>query len=181
MRKGKWFFWTLLILLIIYFFHPMILRRFFPIQYQDEIIKYSREYGMDPYLVAGIIKVESNYNPYAQSHKNAMGLMQIIPSTGLWAAEELDLKDFYVEELYTAETNIAIGAWYLQRLNQQFHGNIRLVLAAYNGGSGNVTKWLSDPRYSTDGRSLDNIPFPETRSYVEKVLFYHRLYQKIYP
>jgi len=179
LKKGKWIIWTLLLLLTIYFLHPMVLNKLFPIHYQEEILKYSRKYNIDPYLIAAIIKVESNYNPYAHSFKDAMGLMQIIPSTGFWGAKELEIEDFYLEELYVVERNIEIGTWYLKKLHQQFRGDVRLVLAAYNGGSGNVTKWLSDERYSSNGRDLDYIPFAETRNYVEKVLFYRNLYSRL--
>lgn len=180
MKKGKWIISIILIIIIAYIFHPLILKRFLPIKFQEEIIKYSKVYNVEPYLIAAVIKVESNFNPYANSPKEARGLMQIMPSTGFWAAEKIGLEDFYIEELYTSEINIEIGAWYLQNLNKQFNGNIQLVLAAYNGGSGNVTNWLLDKRYSEDGKNLDHIPFLETRNYVKKVLTYQKLYKKIY-
>ncbi len=180
MKKGKWIITIFLIMIIAYILHPLILRRIFHVSFQEEIIKYSKVYSVDPYLIAAVIKVESNFNPYAISPKEARGLMQIMPATGSWAAEKIGLENFYVEELYTSEVNIEIGSWYLQNLNKQFNGNIPLVLAAYNGGSGNVSKWLLDKRYSKDGKNLDYIPFLETRNYVKKVLSYRKLYKRIY-
>ena len=157
-----------------------MIKKIFPIPYKEEIIKYSTIYGVDPDLVAAIIKTESNFDPYAISRKEARGLMQISPITGKWAAKELKRKNFYLEELFVTDINIQMGCWYVQKLNQQFDGDIRLILAAYNGGSGNVSKWLMDKRYSTNGEQLEYIPFPETRNYVEKVLFYHKLYKRIH-
>ena len=180
MKKGKWLILLLIFIITVYIFYPIIMKKLFPIPFQGIIMKHSQEYEVDPYLIASIIKVESNYDPYAQSSKDARGLMQVLPSTGKWAAEELDLKKFYTEELYVPEINIQIGTWYIQKLNQQFHGNIHLVIAAYNGGSGNISKWLEDERYSKDGKNLEYIPFEETRNYIEKVLFYYDLYRRIY-
>lgn len=180
MKKGKWVIGLLICIIIVYFFHPFILKKVFSVKYREEIINYSKEFQVDPYLVAAIMKVESNFDPYAQSHKGAMGLMQIMPSTGNWVAKEISLDNFYLQELYVPEVNIKIGTWYLQTLSNQFNGDIHLILAAYNGGSGNVSKWLLDKRYSNDGKNLEYIPFRETRNYVEKVLFYYNLYRRIY-
>lgn len=141
----------------------------YPLSYEYFIIKYSDEYEVDPYLVAAIINVESKYDKYAESNKGARGLMQIMPATGEWAAEEIGIEDFAVEMLYEPETNIRIGTWYLNTLSAEFDNNLQLVLAAYNSGSGNVNKWLKNERYSEDGNSLEVIPFPETEEYVEKV------------
>ncbi|WP_283205606.1 lytic transglycosylase domain-containing protein [Garciella nitratireducens] len=180
MKKRKWIILLFIFIIMIYIFHPIIMEMLFPIKFQKHIMEYSKEYQVDPYLIASIIKVESNYNPYAQSSKDARGLMQVLPSTGKWAAEELGFKNFYPEKLYDPETNIQIGIWYIKKLNQQFDRNLHLVLAAYNAGSGNICKWLEDKRYSNDGENLEYIPFEETRNYIKKVLFYYNLYQRIY-
>ncbi|MBW4827266.1 MAG: lytic transglycosylase domain-containing protein [Clostridiaceae bacterium] len=148
--------------------------------YKKYIHVYSQKYNIDPYLVAAIINVESDFEKDACSKKDARGLMQVSPTTGNWAAKELNLKDFTLESLYDPEINIMIGSWYLNVLNEEFDGNLPLVLAAYNGGSGNVNKWLKDSRYSEDGKSLKHIPFKETSDYVEKVLDNYEKYKKIY-
>lgn len=150
-----------------------------PITYKNEIELYSSNYDIDPNLVAAVIKVESNYEKYAKSHKDARGLMQILPSTGQWVNSQINLDNYDIDMLYDIETNINIGCWYLNYLFKQFN-NIETVLAAYNAGNGNVSNWLRNKEYSADGQTLDVIPFPETNTYVKKVMFYYYIYEKIY-
>lgn len=138
------------------------------------------ENELDPFLVAAIINVESKYDKDAISNKDARGLMQIGLQTGNWGAEELNIDGFDSNKLYDPETNIRIGTWYLKQLKHEFDDNINLVLAAYNAGSGNVSKWLQDERYSKDGNSLYKIPFKETEEYLDKVKFNYKVYSIIY-
>jgi soluble lytic murein transglycosylase len=152
----------------------------FPIAYKDEIYKYSKEYNLDPFLVAAIINVESKYNKDAISNKDARGLMQIGEQTGTWGAEVLGIEDFNPDMLFNPELNVRIGTWYLSQLKKEFNNDIPLVLAAYNAGSGNVTKWLQDERYSKDGNNLYKIPYKETEEYLEKVEFNHKIYRILY-
>lgn len=152
----------------------------YPIDYTEYINKYSSEYKVDPYLVAAIINVESKYDVKAKSQKEARGLMQISSTTGQWASKELGFENFTLDCLYDPETNIRIGCWYINVLNEEFNGNLKLVLAAYNGGSGNVNKWLKDSQYSQDGENLNYIPFKETEDYVKNVLKNHSMYKKIH-
>jgi len=152
----------------------------YPLGHQNLIKKYSEKYGVDPYLVAAIINVESRYDENAVSRKEARGLMQISPVTGYWAAKELGIEDFNLDMLYDPEINIMIGTWYLDVLSQEFGGNLQLILAAYNAGSGNVHNWLNDKRYSKDGKSLSQIPFQETREYVDRVQDNIKIYQTLY-
>ena len=136
----------------------------YPVAYSDYIVKYAHKNGLDPFLVMAVIKQESNFVPEAASDY-AHGLMQITPETAEWNARAMGLTDYdYLEP----ETNIEIGCHYLAYLIDTY-GNIDTALAAYNAGMGNVNSWLSDKAYSDDGETLKYIPFPETRSYVEKV------------
>lgn len=152
----------------------------YPLSYLDYINKYSKEYKIDPFLISAIINVESKYKEKALSYKEAKGLMQIGPGTGKWASEELNIENYNRDTLYDPEINIQIGSWYLDRLRDEFNNNTDLVLAAYNGGSGNVQKWLNDKKYSHDGKKLDKIPFKETEDYVEKVKSNYKIYRIIY-
>jgi len=155
-------------------------RRMYPLKYEDIILQYAREYRLDPYLVCAVIWVESKFDDAATSHKGARGLMQVIPSTGQWAAEKLGIEGYNDDSLYDPAVNIRIGCWYLDRLRNHFQGDLNLALAAYNGGSGNVEKWLQDPRYSKDGKGLDNIPFKETRDFVARVWSAYDKYKRLY-
>lgn len=153
----------------------------YPLKYEEEILKYAAEYSVDPYLAASVIWVESRFIPEAVSRRDARGLMQLLPSTAAWGAQKIGLPDYNDVMLLNPEVNIRIGCWYLGYLSSRFSGNVELTLAAYNGGIGNVQKWLGDKAYSRDGEKLDWIPFPETRDYVVKVMDAYRIYKKIYP
>lgn len=152
----------------------------YPIGYEALIVKYSKEYNIDPYLVASIINVESKYDAQAISIKEARGLMQISPQTGKWASEVLRIDNYSENLLYDPEVNIRIGTWYLSVLFNEFDNNLDLVLAAYNAGSGNVNKWLTNTEYSIDGCSLTSIPYKETEDYLEKVKGNYKVYSTIY-
>lgn len=156
-----------------------IWRLFYPIPYRDLAYKYAMAYHQDPYLLAAMMKAESNFNPRAVSEKGARGLMQIMPETGQSVARQLGYSDFSPDQLFHPETNINIGAWYLADLDDEFNGNVILMLAAYNGGRGNVMEWITSEK-SGGFNSIDQIPFPETRYYIQKVLLYHKIYTRLY-
>ena len=159
---------------------PTLWRFVYPLPYAEVIERHALANQLDPLLVAAIIRVESGFNTRATSPKDARGLMQILPSTGAWAASQMGLTGFTGEGLYEPEQNIAIGTWYLQNLLQQFEGKTTIALAAYNGGRGNVKSWLEECRWSGEETELSQIPFPETRNYVFKVLRNYDIYQELY-
>jgi len=171
---------SLIFLIIIVINIKAIFKSFYPLKYENQIVKYSQRYNVDPYLIAAVIRTESDFDGKAVSHRGAYGLMQIMPDTALWIAGKMKLKKFNVEKLYDNEINIAMGCWYINNLNTEFNGNIDLVLAAYNGGRGNVQKWLKDSQYSSDGKTLISIPFGETDKYVKKVKTNYNIYFKLY-
>ena len=145
-----------------------IIFKIYPIKYLDEIYYYSNKYDLEPALVCAIINVESGFNKKAVSKKGASGLMQIMKSTADWAAEEIDIERYSHDNIFNEKLNLNIGCWYISKLKKQFDDNLIYVLAAYNAGSGNVSKWISDEKYYDNFGNLD-IPFPETKEYVEKV------------
>ena len=155
-------------------------KSFYPLKYNGFITKYSEQYSLDPYLVAAIIKAESNFNNNAKSQKNAYGLMQITDETGQWAAGQMKINNFNADLLYDPEFNIKMGCWYLSNLKKEFNGNMDVVLAAYNGGRGNVQKWLNSKDHSQDGLNLYYIPFKETDKYVKRVNTNYKVYNFLY-
>lgn len=171
---------SLLMILLIINNSTSVLRLTYPLKYKDYVYTYSSQYKVDPYLVFSIIKAESSFNPNATSRKNARGLMQISEPTGKWGAEILKLEGFNNSHLYNPEVNIEIGCWYLNSLIKEFGNNLDLILAAYNGGSGNVNEWLKNKNYSGSGISLDKIPFKETDQYVKKVKNNYSVYKRLY-
>jgi len=159
---------------------PGILKLLYPLEHKEAIIKYGQLHNIDPPLLAALIKTESNFEPYAESRKGAKGLMQITPSTGEWIAATTGVKDYNESMLYDPETNIKLGSWYIEHLSEYYSGSFDLVFAAYNGGSGNVDKWLKDRNYSLNGRTLDTIPFLETENFVKRVKKNYSIYKRIY-
>ena len=148
----------------------------YPKKHSEYVSKYAEEFNIDENLVYSVIKAESKFRSDAISNKGAKGLMQISDITRNWAIEELQLGKI---DVFDPETNIKIGCWYLNKLFKEF-GDVNLVIAAYNGGSGNVSKWLENREYSQDGEKLHNIPFRETDNYVNKVNKNYEMYNKIY-
>lgn len=139
------------------------------INYASIIEKYSDEYDVPQELVFAVIKVESGFDPTAKSSVGALGLMQMMPSTFEWLTGKEHLCEYLsVDRLIDPEVSIRYGTYYLKYLYEKF-GTWDTVLAAYNGGEGNVTIWLSDPQYSDGEGNLTYIPFEETRNYVKKV------------
>lgn len=171
---------SLIIISILILTSPWFQRRIYPVEFVKDITKYADQFGVDPYLVMAVIYVESYFDANACSYKGAVGLMQIMPKTGEWVAQRLKIKDFTSEKLYKPDMNIRIGCWYLSNLQSQFNGDLDLVLAAYNGGSGNVRKWLKNREYSLDGKTISYIPFKETREYVQKVKKAYKKYRSLY-
>ncbi|MCL6560983.1 MAG: lytic transglycosylase domain-containing protein, partial [Firmicutes bacterium] len=131
-------------------------------------------------LLAAVMKTESNFNSRAVSDKGARGLMQVMPDTGRWIAKQMGEPVFDPDRLFDPETSIKLGAWYIADLKREFRGDAVLILAAYNGGRGNVKEWISKNGLSAGEGSIDRIPFPETRQYVRKVLIYQKVYKYLY-
>ena len=149
--------------------------------YQGLIQKYSVEYNVPEYVIYAVIKVESDFDPQAESSAGARGLMQMIRSTFEWLTGEEHLNEnLSFHDLYDPEVSIRYGTYYLRYLHRNFNHDWHLVFAAYNGGEGNVKKWLNNPEYTNEEGSLTYIPFDETRSYVSRVEHAIKQYQKIY-
>jgi soluble lytic murein transglycosylase len=167
------------ILILIFYFKP-IGRLFYPFPYQKNISYYAQKNDLNPYLLAAVIKTESNFNPRAISAKGARGLMQIMPKTGRWVALQTGQIEFKVEQLDEPEINICLGSWYLAELKREFYGNTILALAAYNGGRENVSRWLQQKQWVGELTKLDSLPFPETRQFIRKVLWNYKVYRYLY-
>lgn len=144
-------------------------KKIYPIKYEEYVKKYSAEYSVPEYMIYAVIKVESDFDPEAVSSAGAIGLMQMMPDTFTWLSSSEHLNEnLPVSSLYDPEISIKYGVYYLRYLYKKFY-NWDTVAAAYNGGEGNVAKWLKDPRYSDGNGNLTNIPFKETKSYVNKI------------
>lgn len=155
-------------------------RLIFPLYYKELIFSESQKQRLDPYLVSAVVYVESKFDPQAKSSSGALGIMQIMPATGKWVAEKLGLEEFQEKDLYDPEINIAIGCWYLADLRGEFGNNLVIMLAAYNGGRGNVKQWLEEERWTGEHSTVEQIPFPETRNYILRVMAAYKEYKRLY-
>ncbi|MCL6472731.1 MAG: lytic transglycosylase domain-containing protein [Firmicutes bacterium] len=151
----------------------------FPLEYKDSIKKASKRYGLDPYVISAIIYEESKFNPSSESRHGAIGLMQVMPKTGKWVAAKQG-RQFSVDDLYTPETNIDMGCFYYNYLLSKY-GDERLALAAYNSGFKNVDRWLRDRGYASVDAVIENIPYEETRQFVQRVQRTKTVYKRLYP
>lgn len=167
-------------------------KRSHPISYSQAIDKYSVEYNIPKAVIYAVIKTESDFDAEAVSSAGAVGLMQMMPSTFEWLTGDEHLGEHLDRSaLKDPEVSIRYGTYYLQYLRAKFAPAVtdgetakaadwEIILAAYNAGEGNVSKWLSNSEYSKDGK-LTNIPFSETKSYVSKVMHAIETYKKLYP
>lgn len=152
-----------------------------PQNFRDTVTKYAKQYDVPEDLILAVIKVESDFDTHAKSSVGAMGLMQMMPTTFEWLTGEEHLGEkLPTHKLYDSEVSIRYGTYYLRYLYEKFGCNWETALAAYNGGEGNVAKWLNDPQYSDSKGNLTYIPFKETRSYVQKVKDAREMYQNLY-
>ncbi len=185
--KSKKILITVLIILAIIFvflivFKDNILKIIYPNTYIEIIEKYSEEYNVDSNLILAVIKAESNFDEKAVSNKNAIGLMQIIPST---AKDVVNMKGLEIDtnniekELLIPEKNIEIGTAYLSMLLNRYD-SIEIVLASYNAGIGTVDNWIEKEIINKNGIDVENIPYKETNYYVRKVINNYEIYTELY-
>lgn len=164
-----------------YFGYNLYERKTHPLEYENYVERYSKEFGVDKYLVYAVIKTESGFHTDAVSNVGARGLMQIMETTFDWIKNKMGDDERVYYDMFKAEQNIRYGCWLLGYLYEEF-GNVECVAAAYHAGRGNVNEWLADKRYSKDGKHLDNIPIKDTAHYVFKITramdTYIRLYDK---
>jgi len=152
----------------------------FPRPYWDALRRYSDENGLDPYLVASLIRQESEFNPGAVSRANAYGLMQLLPKTGKGTAKQVGLHNYKTESLLDPTINIELGTKYFREMVDHFGGQIEYALAAYNAGSSRVEDWRSSGSYRDIEEFVESIPFTETREYVQAIVRNAEVYKRVY-
>lgn len=156
-------------------------RAAYPLGYQELVEPAAAQRGLDPALVYAVIRTESGFSPTARSSVDARGLMQLTPDTFQWVRYRLgEQGPAAADILYDPEENVRYGCANLSLLIREFSRE-DTALAAYHAGRGSVNRWLGDSRYSLDGSSLAAIPYPDTDTYVKKVLSTRDLYHRLYP
>ena len=151
----------------------------FPKPYWVDLTTYSSRNGLDPYLVASLVRQESAFNPNAVSRANAVGLMQLLPKVGKGVAKEEKLRHFNATQLFMPSMNLRLGTRYLRIMVDKF-GSFEYALAAYNAGTDRVEDWLGAGQYRDPEEFVESIPFTETREYVENILRNASLYRQLY-
>ena len=142
----------------------------YPLRYEEIVRGHARNYDLPPTLLAAVIYTESKFDADARSGAGAVGLMQLLPETANGIAIRTGGDGFVVSDLLDPEINVRYGAWYLRNLLNRYD-DVSTALAAYHAGQGNVDEWR---------RKGVGIQFPETRSYVDKVLDAQRVYADAY-
>ena len=149
-----------------------VMRTVYPLKYAATIREVSEENGLEPAFVAGVIYTESRFRPDAKSHREAYGLMQLLPESARFIQRKSGIEGDYRDP----KVNIRLGTWFLGYLNDRYKGEERLMLAAYNSGEGNVDAWVSDEGFDI----AKDIPYKETREYVDRALEAQKTYQELY-
>ncbi len=153
----------------------------FPRPYWTDLQRHSMANSLDPYLVASLIRQESEFNPGAVSNANAYGLMQLLPQVGRGEARAAHIKHFSTASLLVPTLNIQLGTHYFKEMVTQYGGQVEYALAAYNAGSNRVDDWLQSGHYRDVPEFVESIPFTETREYVQAIVRNAKVYQRLYP
>ncbi|MBO5929164.1 MAG: lytic transglycosylase domain-containing protein [Clostridia bacterium] len=155
------------------------LKTMYPLDYIDIVNQNATTFSLPPSLVLAVIHTESRFDSEAVSPVGAKGLMQLMDGTFEWIQQKLPGDPAPLSQVFEPAINIQSGCKVLDVLFGQFE-HTETVLAAYNAGIGNVSSWLKNPDYSTDGETLTVIPFKETKNYIHRVLKAQKRYQTLY-
>jgi soluble lytic murein transglycosylase len=152
----------------------------FPMPYQKDLLKNAKLQNLDPYVVAALIRQESEFNPKAISHKNAYGLTQLLPATGKQMAKKGGVRRFRTSMLFQPSTNLQLGSRYLRSILDEWGGKWEETLASYNAGKTRVDDWVNWASFQEPAEFVETIPFSETREYVQAVLRNAAIYRRLY-
>jgi soluble lytic murein transglycosylase len=155
-------------------------RTVYPLEYAGAIRAGAARYDLDPALVAAVIYAESKFDEHARSSAGAVGLMQVLPDTADQIAGESGGVKFTTADLETPRINVRYGSYYLRQALDAFDGDKVAAIASYNAGMGVVGEWVRQAHADGHELRLKDIPYPETRAYVQKVLEARRVYREEY-
>ncbi len=176
-RAIKTLFLITFLVIIVIIIRKIIFNNTYKIEYKEYVTESASSYGVEEALIYSIIKNESGFNEKATSVSNAQGLMQIMYSTAQEVSKKNNI-ELDEEKILNPEINIKIGTIYISNLISKYK-SLELALAAYNAGSGNVDKWITQGIINDDASNIENIPYKETNLYVRKVIRDYKIYEKI--
>lgn len=149
----------------------------YPFPFKERIQKWSSDRRLNPVLVTALIRQESRFEPQIRSSAGAAGLMQVMPSTADWIAEQINLDTFNLDD---PDDNIKLGTWYLDFTHREYSDNSLFAVASYNAGPGAVAGWIDRFGFNDPDVFVEQIPYPETRGYVESVFANYWNYLRLY-
>lgn len=158
---------------------PGVSERLFPVGYPKAIARAAGKYKVDPFLLAAVARAESKYDASAVSPAGAIGVMQLMPDTAAWITGLALWQGSIRPDLTDPADSVELGACYLAYLAEVFSGHMRAALAAYNAGQGTVRRWVEEAG-GLESFSLEDVRFPETRQFVERVERYWQIYRRVY-
>src|SRR5882724_11439153 len=152
----------------------------FPLPFRRDLVNQSSASDLDPHIVAGLVRQESEFNPRVISPARAYGLTQIVPATGRQLARKAGIRGYSTNMLFQPATNLRLGTAYLRSLLDQWGGKWEETLASYNAGKSRVLEWITWGNFQEPAEFVETIPFTETREYVQSVLRNAAAYRRIY-
>lgn len=181
--KQKFYIYVVMCLLCVFFLffsYKIYQKSEYPIKYSEYVEKYSREFNVDKYIVYSVMRSESSFRENSLSDVGAKGLMQITDDTYFWLMDKIgDKSNKDANNLFIPEINIKYGTYFLSFLQSEFD-DLKSSLVAYHAGRGNLLKWLKNPEYSSNGKTITTTPFKDTNYYAKKTIKTYNIYKKIY-
>lgn len=159
--------------------YTAFLKSVYPLKFEEYVASQAQNYGVEEALIYAVIKAESGFDVNAKSRAGAQGLMQITPDTFSWLQTHAGTHPMNQDYLKNPGVNIKYGTYFISILLEKY-GSEEVALCAYNAGMGSVDRWLKDKNLSRDQRTLTNIPYPETKKYVARVLRHKARYKNLY-
>lgn len=152
----------------------------FPLPFKNELARNSKVHSLDPYMVAALVRQESEFNPTAISRSKAYGLTQVLPSTGRSISHRAGIRRFHASMLFSPEINLKLGTLYVRMLLDSLEGQWESALASYNAGKSRVVNWRTWFNFREPAEFVETIPFTETRNYVQMVMRNADVYRRLY-
>ncbi len=156
---------------------PSYWQALYPFPFLEIIENGAKQSQLNPLLVTALIRQESRFMPKIRSGAGAVGLMQVMPTTGQWVAGKINFKNYNLEN---PADNVKLGTWFLDYTHREYNNNSLLAVASYNAGPGNVAKWMREKGFNDPDEFVEAIPFEETREYVKSVFGNYWNYLRLY-